>query len=91
MDILLYLSGSWRRKDIPINGQTMALKHFKSEEKLQFLQVNLTVLCSKPICNNFQLGEKKKSKAKAPKLHKKPCLKILFYPSWRSYYVTGKD
>lgn len=40
----------------------MALKHFKSEEKLQFLQVNLTVLCFKPICNNFQLGEKKKKK-----------------------------
>lgn len=43
----------------------MALKHFKSEQKLQFLQVNLRVLCSKPICNNFQLG-KKKAREKPP-------------------------
>lgn len=36
LGILLYLSGGWRRKDIPINGQTMALKQkqFDSEQKL---------------------------------------------------------
>lgn len=70
MGILLYLSGGWRRKDIPINGQTMALKHFKSEQKLQFLQVNLRVLCSKPICNNFQLRKKKKQ-SKKPQMTQK--------------------
>lgn len=36
LGILLYLSGGWRRKDIPINGQTMALKQkqFDNEQKL---------------------------------------------------------
>lgn len=33
--ILLYLSGGWRRKDISVNGQTMALKqqHLDNEQK----------------------------------------------------------
>lgn len=56
----------------------MALKYFNSEEKLQFLQVNLRVLCSKPICNNFQLGKKKKQSKNLQMTQKNPVQKYYF-------------